>query len=160
MLLNASGCLDALTAPDVARSLDEHVTQLAASVSAGAESTERNRKFVTAFARPRGLGVSATAENQDGRHFAVQAVYNSGVGIPPREVDRVLDTYFRGTNVSGSKRCAMRRSAWLVPVSRAEDGPPRRRHCSRLERSPLHGQRQQEGARGGGSSGRTPTATR
>jgi hypothetical protein len=45
----------------VARSLDEHVTQLAASVSAGARSTEPNREFVTAFARPRGLGVSATA---------------------------------------------------------------------------------------------------
>jgi hypothetical protein len=46
---------------NVASNLDEHVTQLAASVSAGEDSKERNRRFVTAFARPRGLGVSATS---------------------------------------------------------------------------------------------------
>jgi hypothetical protein len=45
---------------NVAPSLQDHVRQLAASVSAGQDSTERNRRFVTAFARPRGLDVSAT----------------------------------------------------------------------------------------------------
>ena len=46
---------------NVARSLDEHVRQLAASVSSGTDSEERNRRFVTAFVRPRGLEVSAAA---------------------------------------------------------------------------------------------------
>jgi signal transduction histidine kinase len=39
---------------------------------------------------------------RDGRPWAVLAVSNRGVGIPPAEVDRVFDTYYRGTNVSGS----------------------------------------------------------
>ena len=33
MLLNASGCLDALTAPDVARALDAFVTKVSSSFS-------------------------------------------------------------------------------------------------------------------------------
>jgi signal transduction histidine kinase len=48
------------------------------------------------------IGVSASAESRDGRRWAVLAVSNSGVGIPASEVDRVFDTYYRGTNVSRS----------------------------------------------------------
>jgi PAS domain S-box-containing protein len=48
------------------------------------------------------IGVSTSSEVRDGRPWAVLAVSNRGVGIPPAEVDRVFDTYYRGTNVSGS----------------------------------------------------------
>ena len=40
-------------------------------------------------------------DGQDGR-WAVLAVSNSGQGIPAAEVDRIFDTYYRASNVSGS----------------------------------------------------------
>ncbi len=42
-LLNASGCLDALTAPDVARSLDVFVTKTITPLPAGGQPTRPNR---------------------------------------------------------------------------------------------------------------------
>ena len=48
------------------------------------------------------ITVSTASEVREGRSWAVLAVSNHGVGIPSPELDRVFDTYFRGTNVSGS----------------------------------------------------------
>ncbi len=48
------------------------------------------------------IAVSTRSEIQDGQRWARLAVTNRGVGIPPDELDRVFDTYFRGTNVAGS----------------------------------------------------------
>jgi signal transduction histidine kinase len=48
------------------------------------------------------ITVTTGAETRSGRKWAVLAVSNEGVGIAPDELDRVFDTYFRGTNVSGS----------------------------------------------------------
>jgi PAS domain S-box-containing protein len=48
------------------------------------------------------IAVSTESEIQDGQRWARLAVTNRGVGIPPDELDRVFDTYFRGTNVSGA----------------------------------------------------------
>jgi PAS domain S-box-containing protein len=49
-----------------------------------------------------GIEVTTGSDVRDGRHWAVLGVTNRGVGIPAHELDRVFDTYFRGTNVSGS----------------------------------------------------------
>jgi PAS domain S-box-containing protein len=46
--------------------------------------------------------VTTGSEHGAGRRWAVLAVTNTGVGIPADELDRVFDTYFRGTNVAGS----------------------------------------------------------
>jgi hypothetical protein len=48
------------------------------------------------------ISVTTGFDVRDGRRWARLAVTNRGVGIPPHELDRVFDTYFRGTNVSGS----------------------------------------------------------
>jgi PAS domain S-box-containing protein len=48
------------------------------------------------------ITVATGSETRDGRRWALLAVTNRGVGIPEDELDRVFDTYFRGTNVSGS----------------------------------------------------------
>ncbi|HEX2141399.1 MAG TPA: ATP-binding protein, partial [Candidatus Limnocylindria bacterium] len=55
------------------------------------------------YSEPDGeIVVHAWREAVDGREWAVLAVRNPGIGIPPGEVDRIFDTYYRGTNVSGS----------------------------------------------------------
>jgi PAS domain S-box-containing protein len=46
------------------------------------------------------ITVTIGSEMRSGRKWAVLAVTNEGVGIAPHELDRVFDTYFRGTNVS------------------------------------------------------------
>jgi len=48
------------------------------------------------------IAVATGPDVRDGRGWARLAVTNRGVGIPPQELDRVFDTYFRGTNVSGT----------------------------------------------------------
>jgi hypothetical protein len=59
-LLEAGGGL--LTA---AQSLDEHVAQLAESIRDPESAADRNRRFVEAFIRPRGVGVAATVAFAD-----------------------------------------------------------------------------------------------
>ena len=46
--------------------------------------------------------VTTASETRGGRRWAVLSVANRGVGIPEHELDRVFDTYFRGTNVPGT----------------------------------------------------------
>jgi signal transduction histidine kinase len=48
------------------------------------------------------ITVTTGSETRDGRRWAVLSVSNRGVGIPERELDRVFETYFRGTNVPGA----------------------------------------------------------
>jgi PAS domain S-box-containing protein len=48
------------------------------------------------------IRVVASRETQQGQPWAVLAVCNEGMGIPSDEVDRVFETYYRATNVSGS----------------------------------------------------------
>jgi two-component system sensor histidine kinase ResE len=46
--------------------------------------------------------VRAWREAFDGQDWALLAVRNRGLGIPADELDRIFDTYYRATNVSGS----------------------------------------------------------
>ncbi|MGH2455832.1 MAG: ATP-binding protein, partial [Candidatus Limnocylindria bacterium] len=48
------------------------------------------------------IGVQVSREEGSGRAWAVLAVHNRGPGIPPSEIDRVFDPYYRATNVSSS----------------------------------------------------------
>lgn len=48
------------------------------------------------------IQVVASGEDRDGDRWAVLAVSNKGIGIPPSETDRVFDTYYRATNVADS----------------------------------------------------------
>jgi signal transduction histidine kinase len=48
------------------------------------------------------VSVQASIEEDDDQSWAVLAVQNRGIGIPASEIDRVFDTYYRGTNVSSS----------------------------------------------------------
>jgi PAS domain S-box-containing protein len=53
---------------------------------------------------PRGgeITVAATCEVRDGQEWAVLQVSDNGVGIPPAELDRVFEPYYRGSNVAGT----------------------------------------------------------
>jgi PAS domain S-box-containing protein len=44
------------------------------------------------------IRVALDRERHDDREWAVVAVSNDGIGIPSAELDRVFDTYYRGTN--------------------------------------------------------------
>ena len=48
------------------------------------------------------IAVEASRETSDGRDWALLAVRNRGIGIPPDEIDRIFDTYYRATNVDAS----------------------------------------------------------
>jgi PAS domain S-box-containing protein len=48
------------------------------------------------------VGVEAWREPGDGHDWAVLAVRNEGVGIPPDEIGRIFDAYYRGSNVADS----------------------------------------------------------
>jgi signal transduction histidine kinase len=48
------------------------------------------------------IAITTGSDVREGRGWARLAVTNRGVGIPAHELDRVFDTYFRGTNVLGS----------------------------------------------------------
>ena len=48
------------------------------------------------------ISLAASAEVRDLRPWVVLAVSNQGIGIPAKEVDRVFETYYRGSNVLGS----------------------------------------------------------
>jgi PAS domain S-box-containing protein len=48
------------------------------------------------------IAVEAWREASDGHDWAVLAVRNGGVGIPPDEIGRIFDTYYRATNVAAS----------------------------------------------------------
>ena len=48
------------------------------------------------------IGLVASTDERDGRSWAVLRVSNRGAGIPAAELDRVFDTYYRGSNVANS----------------------------------------------------------
>jgi len=48
------------------------------------------------------INVAAWPEEGDGRPWVVLAVSNQGIGIPAKELGRVFETYYRGSNVSSS----------------------------------------------------------
>jgi len=48
------------------------------------------------------IGVAAWPEMRDGLPLAILEISNEGVGIPAGEMERVFETYYRGSNVSGS----------------------------------------------------------
>jgi signal transduction histidine kinase/HAMP domain-containing protein len=48
------------------------------------------------------IEIALGQQSTDGRDWAVLAVRNHGQGIPPGELDRVFDTYYRGSNVSST----------------------------------------------------------
>jgi PAS domain S-box-containing protein len=55
------------------------------------------------YSAPTGdIVVRAWREAFDGQDWALLAVSNRGLGIPADELDRIFDTYYRATNVSGS----------------------------------------------------------
>jgi len=53
---------------------------------------------------PRGgeIVVRADREDREGQEWAVLTVQDQGMGIPPAELGRVFEPYYRGTNVAGS----------------------------------------------------------
>jgi HAMP domain-containing protein/signal transduction histidine kinase len=53
---------------------------------------------------PRGgeIKITATCEPRNGQDWALLQVTDNGVGIPPSELDRVFEPYYRGSNVAGS----------------------------------------------------------
>ncbi|MEA2652738.1 MAG: hypothetical protein QOI85_2459, partial [Chloroflexota bacterium] len=48
------------------------------------------------------ISLVASAEVRAGQPWVALAVSNRGLGIPPAELDRIFDTYYRASNVSGS----------------------------------------------------------
>ena len=42
------------------------------------------------------------SEDREGQEWAVLTVQDQGMGIPPAELGRVFEPYYRGTNVAGS----------------------------------------------------------
>jgi PAS domain S-box-containing protein len=53
---------------------------------------------------PRGgaVAIEVALEERDGGEWAVLAVTDEGIGIPPAEVDRIWEPYFRGSNIAGN----------------------------------------------------------
>jgi PAS domain S-box-containing protein len=47
----------------------------------------------------REISLLAAREARDGRQWAVLSVRNQGLGIPPSELDRIFDAYYRASNV-------------------------------------------------------------
>ena len=77
-LLNVEGGL-LQTAPDVTT----HLAQLAGAMKGGGARDERNRRFVTAFVRPRGLDVPATPSTVYSASLPCLAVPACSVMVPP-----------------------------------------------------------------------------
>jgi hypothetical protein len=68
----------------VARSFEEHLEQLARALADPSAATVRNRRFVEAFVRPRGLDFPATP-------IFVEAIETMAAGAPPPAVGTPLD---------------------------------------------------------------------
>jgi signal transduction histidine kinase len=53
---------------------------------------------------PRGgeIIVHAAREERNGQDWAVLAVRDHGLGIPPGELERIFEPYYRGSNIAGS----------------------------------------------------------
>jgi PAS domain S-box-containing protein len=53
---------------------------------------------------PRGgeVIVRASREQRNGQDWAVLAVRDNGMGIPPGEIDRIFEPYYRASNIAGS----------------------------------------------------------
>ncbi len=50
----------------------------------------------------REITLIATSEGREARQWAVLAVRNHGPGIPPAELDRIFEAYYRGSNVGAT----------------------------------------------------------
>ncbi len=53
---------------------------------------------------PRGgdITIEASQETIDGQEWAVLAVHDNGIGIPPAELERVFEPYYRASNTAGT----------------------------------------------------------
>jgi signal transduction histidine kinase len=53
---------------------------------------------------PRGGEVTITVEmeERDGQDWATLIVSDHGIGIPPAEVERIFEPYYRGSNIAGT----------------------------------------------------------
>jgi len=66
-----------------ARSFDEHLTQLSATLADNAAGVERARRFTEAFIRPQGLGVPSTPRFADAIEAAARRPAPAPVGVSP-----------------------------------------------------------------------------
>ena len=53
---------------------------------------------------PRGgdITIEASQETIDGQEWAVLVVRDNGIGIPPAELERVFEPYYRASNTAGT----------------------------------------------------------
>jgi signal transduction histidine kinase len=53
---------------------------------------------------PRGGEITITVETEerDGQDWAILVVRDHGIGIPPAEIERIFEPYYRGSNIAGT----------------------------------------------------------
>jgi signal transduction histidine kinase len=53
---------------------------------------------------PRGgpIAIQVATEERDGQEWAILAVRDHGIGIPPAELERVFEPYYRASNIAGT----------------------------------------------------------
>jgi signal transduction histidine kinase len=53
---------------------------------------------------PRGgpIAIQVATEERDGLEWAILAVRDHGIGIPPAEIERVFEPYYRASNIAGT----------------------------------------------------------
>jgi signal transduction histidine kinase len=53
---------------------------------------------------PRGGEITITVdmEEREGQDWATLVVHDQGIGIPPAEVERIFEPYYRGSNIAGT----------------------------------------------------------
>jgi signal transduction histidine kinase len=53
---------------------------------------------------PRGgpIAIQVATEEHDGQEWAILAVRDHGIGIPPAELERVFEPYYRASNIAGT----------------------------------------------------------
>jgi hypothetical protein len=105
-----------------ARSLDEHVTQLAQTIAPGAPPDERPRRFVEAFVRPAGLERSAASVFADAVERTTGGLSRRPAAWSVRAVSALLAPWMGAASAAANLRTTTapaRFQGWFTPA-----GPP------------------------------------